>query len=63
MTFKNKSGDGKETSGQTSETSDAITRKLRSYYASVQDQGIPERFLDLLEKLDEAEKKQSRGQK
>lgn len=33
-----------------------ITKKLREYYDSVQDEGIPDRFLDLLEKLDEAEK-------
>jgi len=36
--------------------SDAITKKLRSYYSNVQDEGIPERFLDLLEQLDAAEK-------
>jgi hypothetical protein len=29
--------------------------KLRSLYAAVQDEAIPDRFLDLLEKLDEAE--------
>jgi Anti-sigma factor NepR len=29
--------------------------KLRSLYAAVQDEAIPERFLDLLEKLDQAE--------
>lgn len=33
-----------------------ITQKLRELYDSVQDEGIPDRFLDLLEKLDEAEK-------
>lgn len=36
-----------------------ITEKLREFYDSVQDEGIPDRFLDLLEKLDEAEKKAS----
>ncbi|NLS06536.1 hypothetical protein HGP14_24820 [Rhizobium sp. P32RR-XVIII] len=29
--------------------------KLRSLYAAVQEEAIPDRFLDLLEKLDEAE--------
>ncbi len=29
--------------------------KLRSLYAAVQDEAIPDRFLDLLEKLDQAE--------
>jgi len=29
--------------------------RLRSLYAAVQDEAIPDRFLDLLEKLDQAE--------
>ncbi|MDR7144087.1 NepR family anti-sigma factor [Rhizobium sp. BE258] len=29
--------------------------KLRSLYAAAQDEAIPDRFLDLLEKLDQAE--------
>jgi len=33
-----------------------ISMKLRELYNSVQDEGIPDRFLDLLERLDEAEK-------
>ena len=33
-----------------------IARKLREYYGSVEKEPIPDRFLDLLEKLDEAEK-------
>ncbi len=35
-------------------TSD-IGAKLRALYGAVQDEGIPERLLDLLEKLDQAE--------
>lgn len=35
----------------------AIGDKLRSYYDSVQEEPIPERFLDLLERLEEAEEK------
>ena len=34
-----------------------IGAKLRALYTSVQDEGIPDKFLDLLEKLDRAEKK------
>jgi hypothetical protein len=34
-----------------------ISRKLRELYDAVQDEGIPDKFLDLLEKLDEAENK------
>jgi hypothetical protein len=30
--------------------------KLRSLYAAAQDETIPDRFLDLLEKLDQAER-------
>jgi len=32
-----------------------IGAKLRAYYGAVQDQPIPDRFLDLLEKLDQVE--------
>lgn len=39
------------TSGRT-----VISRKLRELYDAVQDEGIPDKFLDLLEKLDEAER-------
>jgi hypothetical protein len=34
-----------------------IGNKLRALYGAVQEQAIPERLLDLLEKLDEAEKR------
>lgn len=33
-----------------------IGAKLRALYSSIQDEGIPNRFLDLLDKLDEAER-------
>jgi Anti-sigma factor NepR len=39
--------------------SDHISRMLRSLYGSVESEGIPDRFLDLLEKLDAAEKAQT----
>lgn len=34
----------------------SISRKLREFYQAVQEEAIPDRFLDLLEKLDEAER-------
>ena len=40
---------------------DHITQKLRELYETVQDEGIPDKFLDLLERLDEAERKASDG--
>jgi hypothetical protein len=36
-----------------------IGQKLKALYASVEDEGIPEKFLTLLEKLDVAERKQT----
>ena len=36
-------------------TSD-IGAKLRAYYGAVQDQPIPDKFLELLDKLDEVER-------
>ncbi len=39
----------------------AISKKLQALYSSVQDEGIPDRFLDLLEKLDAAEAEQVRN--
>ncbi|SBW09426.1 hypothetical protein KL86APRO_12591 [uncultured Alphaproteobacteria bacterium] len=35
---------------------EAISRKLKLLYTSVEEEGIPDRFLDLLEKLDLAER-------
>ena len=32
-----------------------IPKKLKAYYDSLQDEAVPDRFLDLLEKLDQAE--------
>ncbi|WP_338720596.1 NepR family anti-sigma factor [Devosia sp. XK-2] len=39
-------------------TSD-IGSRLRALYGAVQDEGVPDQLLDLLEKLDSAEKAQS----
>lgn len=50
-------GEGKTlgTPGSDDNTSE-ISRKLRALYESVQEESIPDRFLDLLEKLDDVEK-------
>jgi hypothetical protein len=37
-----------------------IGAKLRAFYGAVQDQPIPDKFLDLLEKLDEVEQASKR---
>jgi len=34
----------------------SISRKLRDFYDAVQEEGIPDRFMELLEKLEEAER-------
>ncbi|SMF07603.1 hypothetical protein SAMN02982989_4939 [Xaviernesmea oryzae] len=34
----------------------SISRKLREFYNAVQEEGIPDRFLELLERLEQAEK-------
>ena len=36
-----------------------IARKLRSFYLSVQEESVPQRFVELLEKLDAAEQQHS----
>ena len=38
------------------DSNDAISRKLKALYSVAEQQAIPDRFLDLLEKLDEAER-------
>ena len=38
-----------------------VSRKLRQFYDGVRDEQVPERFLDLLEKLDAAEQKAGRA--
>jgi len=39
-----------------------ISQKLRALYASVEQEGIPERFVSLLEQLDEAERRQKNAE-
>lgn len=38
-------------------TSSQVNNLLKAMYGTVESEGIPERFLELLEKLDEAERK------
>lgn len=38
-----------------------IGMRLRALYGAVQDEGIPDKLLDLLERLDEAEKNEGRS--
>jgi hypothetical protein len=44
---------------QSADGSEMISEKLKQLYDSVADEGISDRFLDLLEKLDAAEKNSS----
>ncbi|UDF31677.1 UNVERIFIED_ORG: hypothetical protein LHK14_13085 [Roseateles sp. XES5] len=39
-----------------------IAMKLRTFYHSVQDEALPQRFLDLLEKLDAVESSVQRAE-
>jgi hypothetical protein len=58
---KPKSG-AKVTSGlRDQEPTGEIARKLRSYYDAVREEAIPDRFLDLLEQLDQVEQADSKG--
>lgn len=41
----------------------SISRKLRDFYDAVQEEGIPDRFLNLLERLEEAENAQKANAK
>ncbi|MBO6538211.1 MAG: hypothetical protein JJ969_02325 [Rhizobiaceae bacterium] len=41
-----------------SAVTDAVSMKLRRYYATVMEEAIPDRFLDLLEQLDAADNEQ-----
>ncbi|MGV8937256.1 MAG: NepR family anti-sigma factor [Allorhizobium sp.] len=39
-----------------------IESKLRSYYDSLVDEGTPDQILDLLQRLDDAERKSNKGE-
>ncbi|NVP55051.1 NepR family anti-sigma factor [Mycoplana rhizolycopersici] len=50
---------GRKSDGTTSalDSNGIVGRKLRSYYDSIETEPLPEQLLDLLDKLDEAERK------
>ncbi|WP_246739703.1 NepR family anti-sigma factor [Martelella sp. HB161492] len=41
--------------GASDNPNEAISRRLKALYSSIEQEEIPDRFLDLLEKLDAAE--------
>lgn len=47
--------------GATFDPNGPIGRKLRSFYDVIETEPVPDRFLDLLEKLDEAERREKAG--
>ncbi|WP_424982575.1 NepR family anti-sigma factor [Maritalea sp. S77] len=59
---ENANKNGVSLNGKTAQSADGsemISEKLKQLYDSVADEGISDRFLDLLEKLDAAEKNSS----
>lgn len=46
---------------QADRAGDTISRRLREYYDAVKEETIPDRFLDLLERLDEADRAHKTG--
>lgn len=55
MKYKTGAGRASGTTSWTEDPNAQIAAKLRALYQSVQEEAIPARFLDLLEKLDAAE--------
>jgi hypothetical protein len=53
--MKNNHAGGPEEAGLTGPYGE-IPRKLKEYYDTIQEEAIPDRFLDLLERLDQAER-------
>jgi hypothetical protein len=56
MTYKTGAGREAMMSVRTDNPNAQIATKLRALYLSVQEEAIPDRFLDLLEKLDAVER-------
>lgn len=50
-----------EAGGAPADANGTICSQLRQFYNAVQDEGIPERFMDLLQRLDAAEKAAGAG--
>lgn len=53
--------EGASSNNAASEVSNQISSKLQALYKSVEDQSIPDRFLNLLEQLDAAESNTKKG--
>lgn len=53
-------GSARPSAAKTDDVNAQISRKLHQLYETVREEEIPDRFLDLLEKLDEAEKASGR---
>ena len=60
MTYKLGAGNGSGYPVATDNPNAQIASKLRALYLSVQEEAIPDKFLDLLEKLDAVERLSSR---
>ena len=56
MTKDLKGADGMDKRSSKHQTTDAIASQLKNYYQSVEQEPIPDQLLNLLEKLDEAER-------
>ncbi|MBN9052780.1 hypothetical protein JQ506_13315 [Shinella sp. PSBB067] len=62
MNSLEKQTDGRKTPKGADDPNAQIATKLRAFYHSVQDEALPQRFLDLLEKLDAVESSVQRAE-
>jgi hypothetical protein len=53
---------GRKSPAKAQDPNAQIATKLRAFYHSVQDEALPQRFLDLLEKLDAVENSVQRAE-
>ncbi|WP_303619490.1 NepR family anti-sigma factor [Mariluticola halotolerans] len=60
-TMRDMTNSNRRRASDASDPNSQISQKLRELYSSVQEEAIPDRFLDLLEQLDEAEKAAGSG--
>ena len=58
----NKQNTGSQTPPKVNDPNAQIAMKLRTFYHSVQDEALPQRFLDLLEKVDAVESSVQRAE-
>lgn len=55
MSSMSRGDSGKRNPNSAGDPNSRISRKLREFYDGIREERIPDRFLDLLEKLDQAE--------